>query len=131
MDQLRVRRLLTETRYVLLTTFRRDGRPVPSPVWTAPAGDRLVVVTGASTGKVKRLRNDGRVLLAPCTARGRAFGESVEGRASLLGADDLPGVVQAMTAEYGWQFRGVRAVEHLMTRLGRSDGETAAIELHV
>lgn len=62
---------ITAGKYVSLTTFRKDGTPVATPVWFALDGDRLVVQTPAGTGKLKRLRRDTRVLVAPCDLRGR------------------------------------------------------------
>ena len=68
---------LARGRYLSLTTFRRDGTPVATPVWVARQGDELVVYTARSSGKVKRLRNNNRVLLAPCNMRGRVNGDVV------------------------------------------------------
>lgn len=68
---------LSRNSYVRLTTFRRNGTPVPTPVWVvadrSALGGRdgdLLVITGAQAGKVKRLRHNGRVLLVPCDRRG-------------------------------------------------------------
>ena len=47
--------------FVSLTTFRRNGAPVSTPVWVAADGDDLVVLTPTASGKVRRLRNDARV----------------------------------------------------------------------
>lgn len=74
---------LAKSGYLSLTTFRRDGTPVATPVWVAQDGTDLVVVTQRSSGKAKRLRNDSRVLLAPCDMRGRVVGDVVEGTALL------------------------------------------------
>jgi PPOX class probable F420-dependent enzyme len=74
---------LAKSTYLSLTTFRRDGTPVATPVWVAQHGNDLVVVTQRSSGKAKRLRNDSRVLLAPCDMRGRVDGDVVEGTALL------------------------------------------------
>jgi uncharacterized protein len=74
---------LAKSKYLSLTTFRRDGTPVATPVWVAQHGNDLVVVTQRSSGKAKRLRNDNRVLLAPCDMRGRVDGDPVEGTALL------------------------------------------------
>jgi PPOX class probable F420-dependent enzyme len=63
--------LLEPHKYVRLTTFRRDGTPVPTPVWQVRDGDRLLVITNAATGKAKRLRHTPRAMLAPCDQRGR------------------------------------------------------------
>jgi PPOX class probable F420-dependent enzyme len=74
---------LAKSKYLSLTTFRRDGTPVATPVWVAQHGNDLVVVTQRTSGKAKRLRNDSRVLLAPCDMRGRVDGDVVEGTALL------------------------------------------------
>lgn len=58
-------------RYVALTTFRRDGTPVATPVWIAPLGDELAVITLEATWKVRRLERDPRVEVRPCDVRGR------------------------------------------------------------
>src|SRR5699024_9475480 len=77
-------RLSAET-YVLLTTFRRDGVPVPTAVWVARDGNELLVWTERKAGKVKRVRNNGLVELAPCDVRGRRTrGARATGRARLL-----------------------------------------------
>lgn len=66
-------------KYIQLTTFRRNGEPVSTPVWFALHGGRLHVTTDPDSGKMKRIRNEPRVLVAPCNAWGRPKGESVEG----------------------------------------------------
>lgn len=57
--------------YVSLTTYRKNGTPVSTPVWIAREGDRLVVISVDNAGKVKRLARDPRVELRPCDVRGR------------------------------------------------------------
>lgn len=75
---------LPHSEYVSLTTFRRTGAPVPTPVWAAPDGDSLVVWTRAAAGKVKRLRHTSRVTVAPSDIRGRVLGPAVDAEAELL-----------------------------------------------
>ena len=58
-------------KYVSLTTFRRDGTPVATPVWVVRHDDGWACTTGSTSGKVKRLRHTSRVEVAPCDARGR------------------------------------------------------------
>ena len=94
---------LARSRYVSLTTFRRDGTPVATPVWVARLGDELVVYTARSSGKVKRLRNNDRVLVAPCDMRGRATGDVVEGTARLQ--DDAHSTTSAILRKYRLQAR--------------------------
>ena len=74
---------------VRLTTFRRDGTPVSTPVNVAAKGNRLFFRTYEQAGKFKRIRNNPRVLVAPSNPRGVATGEAVAARAVLLsGADE-------------------------------------------
>lgn len=56
--------------FIRLTTFRRTGEPVPTPVWVVPDGDHLSVFTPAGTGKLKRVRHTPRVTVAECSRRG-------------------------------------------------------------
>jgi PPOX class probable F420-dependent enzyme len=96
---------LSGRRYVSLTTFRRDGTPVATPVWLVGYEDGIAVWTGAGTGKVKRLRRDPAVTVAPCTFRGRLLGEPVAGRARLLSSEDNARVRASIRKKYrlqGW-----------------------------
>jgi uncharacterized protein len=75
---------LGEGKYLLLTTYKKDGSTVPTPVWVVRDGDGLGVWTVADSGKVKRIRNRSDVLVAPCDLRGNRKGDDVAGRAELL-----------------------------------------------
>jgi len=100
------REKLGDERYVNLATFRKSGREVRTPVWIVSEGERLFVYTNVTSGKVKRIRNGGRVRLAPCDARGRLRGDWVEGHARML--DDPEAVERGLAAierKYGWQMR--------------------------
>jgi|RhiMethySRZTD1v2_1073278.scaffolds.fasta_scaffold00408_2 uncharacterized protein len=80
---------LRRQRTVVLTTFRRDGTPVGTPVSIALVGDHAVVRSWSTSGKAKRLRRDPHATIAPSTVRGRPTGEAVDVRLRLLdGADD-------------------------------------------
>lgn|GEM_PF-294315 len=85
----------------LLTTFRRDGTPVSTPVWAAPADGRLYVRSERAAGKLKRLRNDPRVLLAPCTVHGKPLGAPFEARARALAAAEEPLAERVLANRYG------------------------------
>jgi uncharacterized protein len=85
----------------LLVTYRRDGTPVPTPVWAAEAGGRLYVRTDRTAGKVKRLRNDSRLLVAPCTVRGRPLGAPLEATARMLAPEDEPLAERVLANRYG------------------------------
>ncbi|WP_443077084.1 PPOX class F420-dependent oxidoreductase [Streptomyces sp. SP18CS02] len=95
---------LRRARYVSLTTFRKDGTAVATPVWFAVDGDELFVWTRADSWKVKRLRRDSRVVVAVCDVRGRVAEGTprTPGTARLL--DDLKGVRKLLSRKYTWQF---------------------------
>jgi uncharacterized protein len=101
----RVTRALADSSYMLLTTFRRDGTPVPTPVWVVGDGSSLAVGTTRGTGKVKRIRRDGAVELAPCNVRGRPFGEPVRGRARLLDDEETERIQHLLIRKYGLRAR--------------------------
>lgn len=113
-----------EEKFVSLSTFRRSGAVVPTPVWVAPAGDgALLVTTPSGSGKVKRLRYTPQVELRPCSRTGAVpDGAPVAtGRAELLGSDaDVEQAHRVLHAKYGLQFRAVMGVERVMRR-GRID----------
>ena len=92
---------LAEAQYILLTTFTKDGRPKPVPIWAAADGDRLLVITEAKSWKVKRIRNTARVTMATCTVRGRPTSEAVEGTAVLLDKSQTGAVYEAIGKRYG------------------------------
>jgi uncharacterized protein len=63
---------LADEKYLALTTFKRSGTPVTSPVWAAPIGDgKIGFWTSSTSGKVKRLTHTTKVTVQPCDARGR------------------------------------------------------------
>ncbi len=62
---------IATSRYINLTTYRRDGTPVTTPVWHVVNGDEMFIVSDADAGKVKRIRRDGRVAVTVCDIRGR------------------------------------------------------------
>jgi hypothetical protein len=87
----------------LLVTYRRDGTPVPTPVWAAPDGEgRLYVRSERASGKLKRLRNDSRLLVAPCTVRGKPLGAAFEARARMLEPAEEPAAERALSERYGF-----------------------------
>ena len=92
--------------YLSLTTFRKDGSPVATPVWASQEGDHLYVWTEADAGKIKRLRNNGAVQLAPCDSRGGLQGAQADATATVT---DDPETIERLRrlhrAKYGVQFR--------------------------
>jgi uncharacterized protein len=85
----------------LVVTYRRDGTPVPTPVWAAEESGRLYVRSERASGKAKRLRNDSRVLIAPCTVRGKPLGAPLEARGRMLSREEEPNAERALARRYG------------------------------
>jgi uncharacterized protein len=77
----------------LLTTFRRDGRPVGTPVGFNLTNGKLYFTTWTTTGKVKRIANNPSVTLAPCTRAGKATGPAIAGTARRLDSDEATQVL--------------------------------------
>ena len=113
-------------RYVQLMTFRRNGTPVPSPVWIAPDGDDLLVVTVDDTGKTKRLAHTARVELRPCSRRG-VVADGVEPVAAVAHVLSDPTVharhSARLLAKYGLEYRVMMLVEKVLAL--RSSGRPA------
>lgn len=99
---------LEDHSYLSLTTYRKSGERVSTPVWFARAGDALYVFTDVESGKVKRIRNDPRVSLAPCDMRGRVRGGSIEAAARALDEHEFALADRAFAGKYGWRYRGAR-----------------------
>jgi PPOX class probable F420-dependent enzyme len=92
---------VAKSEYILLTTFTKDGRPKPTPIWAAPDGDRLLVITQETSWKVKRIRNTPRVTVAACDMRGNAKSEAVEATASILDKSANGATYDAIGKRYG------------------------------
>jgi uncharacterized protein len=92
---------VAKAQYILLTTFTKDGRPKPTPVWAASDGDRLLVISAAKAWKVKRIRNTSRVTLAVCDIRGRPKSEAIAATATILDKSQTGAVYDAIGREYG------------------------------
>ncbi|MFG2641958.1 PPOX class F420-dependent oxidoreductase [Streptomyces sp. NPDC048370] len=97
---------LRRGRYVSLTTFRRNGTGVATPVWYAVEGDELYVWTRSDSWKVKRLRNDPRAAVAVCDVRGNVPEGAVrlEGVGRLLEGEELRRVRKLLARKYTWQY---------------------------
>jgi PPOX class probable F420-dependent enzyme len=91
-----------EQQYLNIETFRKNGVSVRTPVWFVKEGDVLYVRTIATSGKVKRIRNNGKVNIAPCKMDGAVLGEWVPAKARELKDDDTGRKVDKMLdGKYG------------------------------
>ena len=92
---------IAKARYILLTTFTKDGKPKPTAIWAAPDGDRLLVMSEEDSWKVKRIRNTPRVTIAPCDRSGNPKGEAVEATAAILDKSANGATYDAIGNRYG------------------------------
>ncbi len=118
---------LAAENYVLLTTYRKDGRAVATPVWVVGDGDALAVWTVTDSGKVKRIRRSGEVLVAPCDIRGNQHGEAVRGLATVVDAATTERIRGLLRRKYGIRAR----LGLLGSRLRRGLDGTVGIRVHL
>lgn len=119
--------------YCLLTSFRRSGESVSTPVWFGTGGDRIYIRSGAQDGKIKRMRRNLDVLITPCGARGRPLGRPMAATARILSPGEEPHAEAVLRASYGIGRRVYRVVRRRISVLylevsarGSGDGALAA-----
>lgn len=91
--------------FMNLTTYRKSGVAVVTPVWFAQKADKIYVFTGGESGKVKRIRNNGKVEVGPCDRSGKPLGEVQSAVARLLAPAEHKSADEIITQKYGWQKR--------------------------
>jgi hypothetical protein len=125
---------LVHGRYLSVTSFKRDGTGVATPVWFVSDGTRLFALTDLHSAKIRRIRRNPHVLVASCRVDGKLRTEQVAGRAEALTATaELERVQKLLLARYRTSYRVVM----LFYRLGRrlrgkqriADGAALAITL--
>jgi len=93
--------LLEGRRYCTIVTFRQSGEPIATPVWFGLGERRLYFRSLAGAAKLRRVARDSKVLVAPCTARGRPLGPPFAGRARILSATEATEAEHRIQANYG------------------------------
>jgi PPOX class probable F420-dependent enzyme len=110
---------LGDEAFVSLTTFRKSGAAVSTPVWIARDGDQLIVTTPAESGKVKRLRNSSRVELQACSRMGKTADDSVpvQGDAVITGdAKSVERLSGVFRKKYPLEYRLFIVVEAIVAK---------------
>jgi PPOX class probable F420-dependent enzyme len=103
-------------KYLSITSYRRDGSGVSTPVWFAAEGDRLLVMTDSKSGKVKRIRRNPYVTIAPCSGRGKRKAKRMRAQAELLPASEVERAKRLIKRKYRFDllFVGpIRAIQAL------------------
>jgi uncharacterized protein len=103
-------------RYLNLETYRKNGRPVATPVWFVEEHGTFYIYSLAHAGKVKRIRRKPHVRIVPCDVRGYPKGDWVEATARILDEDGAARGHQLLNQKYGWVKRIGDAVSQLRRR---------------
>ena len=104
-------------RYLSITSYKRDGQGVATPVWFVQQDGRLLVQTDAASGKVKRIRRNPQVRVAICTASGRLRGEQVPAVAEIFSDQETGVVEQLIAGKYRFDMIIFRSLRFIQTRL--------------
>jgi PPOX class probable F420-dependent enzyme len=87
-------------KYISLATFRKSGAKVATPVWFGEEGAKLYVMTRSDMGKTKRIRNNPKVTVAPCTIRGKVTGPEFAAQARILPPEEHARARQTVNRKY-------------------------------
>lgn len=118
-------------KYLSITTYKKDGTAVATPVWFVEEDGLLFVETDGDSGKVKRIKRNSSIAVAPCGGRGRLHGQPVRARAEILPETALPHVEQLLEQKYHRDmimikpFRAVQGALHI----GRARGKPVVLRI--
>jgi uncharacterized protein len=104
---------LRDEAYISLITFKRSGAEVPTPIWFAADKGVFYAYTNASAGKVKRIRNNAQVKVAPCNMKGKVTGPAVDAKASVLSETEADRVHGLLNRKYTWKKKVFELAEKL------------------
>lgn len=128
----RPQRLSVPGKYLSLTTYRRDGTPVSTPVWFVEEDGRLFVTTAADSYKAKRLRRNPAAMVAPCTARGVPKGDAIPVQVEFLPPDAHARVDRLMAEKYRLDRVLILPIHRLLMKLrGRPTDERSGAYLEI
>ena len=124
---------LDAAKYISLTTFKRDGTPVATPVWVTGSGGRYAFTTGTTAWKARRLSNNPAVEVQVCDMRGRVAPGAVRYTGTGEVTSDpgaLTEVRRALAAKYGLQYKILNAVEGVRKLVSRG-GDDGRVAIHL
>ena len=101
----------TDKKHISIETYRKTGDAVRTPVWFIEENGELFVRTDSSTGKISRIRNNPRVRIVPCNARGTIKGTWVDGEARIIEPESSERVFSLLKKKYGMSYMIIRFVQ--------------------
>lgn len=104
---------LVEANFVDLVTFRRDGTPIHTPMFSTPRGDAFLFRTHHTAGKLKRLRHTPAVELTPCASRGQVVGASRRGTARIVSDAETAECLELLHRRHGLVGRFATLLRHM------------------
>lgn len=122
--------MITDEKYVSLTTYKRDGSTKSLPVWITDFGDGTIgFTTSSSSYKVKRINNDPRVILEPSDAKGNVKdgAEKVTGTATVVIGSEFDRYETLVRQKYGLMYRGIKLFGKLAKLIGKGSGTDSAV----
>ncbi|MCV0409563.1 PPOX class F420-dependent oxidoreductase [Nitrosopumilus sp.] len=111
-------------KYIALETYRKNGKPVKTPVWFVINDDFVYVVTRSHTGKVKRLQNNPKVKFALCTIKGKVTGEWISGTVKMLDKNQTKNTIEMRDKKYGFMAK-------IAKFLSKNKGELCAFSIKI
>jgi uncharacterized protein len=111
-------------KYLNLETYRKNGRPVATPVWFAEEQGTFYIYSLAHAGKVKRIRQNQHVRIVPCDVRGDPTGDWVDATARILDEHGAARGHQLLNQKYGW----IKRMGDVVSRLRRRQRVVIAID---
>ena len=118
-------------RYLSITSYKRDGQGVATPVWFVQRDGRLLVQTDAASGKVKRIRCNPQVRVAICTASGRLRSEQVPAVAEVLPDHETAGVERLIAGKYRFDIIIIRSLWFIRAKLHLGRPRTRMVILSI
>ena len=112
-------------KYISLETFRKNGVGVKTPIWFVEYEGKLYAYSRADAWKIKRIRNNPNVRIAPCDIRGNIKGAWIAARSHILKDDEMQFYQQLLRNKYGWQ----KKLGDLFARFSKHDRSGFVIEL--
>ena len=103
-------------KYLNIETYRETGESVLTPVWFAEENGVLYIYSLANAGKVKRIRNNPRVRVAPCDMRGKLKGDWVDARARMLDSQEAANGHRLLDRKYGLMKKAGNLFSKIMSR---------------
>lgn len=109
---------LEKQTYFSLRTLRKNGVAVDTPVWFARVDEQYVVFSAKQAGKVKRIRNNTQVEIAPCTVNGTVTGQWLAASAQLVDETTvIEKTYHALKKKYGWQMHMLNLMSWLSGKI--------------